>query len=164
MIQAGKSYVHGTAAEKLDYDVYQENKVLRKKRIQRSNSKAKFKFVCTILLAFSMLFVIMYRYAAITELNYNVYKLNKQYTDIKNENSSIRVSIEKQLDLDNIRQIAESRLGMQKPDKFQVAYVKVEKHDYTRVADQYKGRAGMSGENMFANIMDKVSQFSRFLY
>ena len=164
MLQAGKSYVYGSTAEKLEYDVYNENRVLRKKKVHRTNSKAKFKLVCSILLVFCMCFAVMYRYALVTELNYSVYKLNKEYNDLRNENSYLKVQIDNQMSLDSIRQIAESRLGMQKPDKYQIAYVKVPKHDYTRVAEGYKDGRANPGDNMFAALFDKVSRLSRFIY
>ncbi|MCX7710933.1 MAG: cell division protein FtsL [Clostridia bacterium] len=164
MNQAGKNYVYGSTAEKLQYDVYEENKVLKAKKIHRSNSKEKAKMVWTILVVFAMCLAVMYRYAMITEMNYNVYKQSKVYNDLRNENSNIKVQIEKQLDLNNIREIAEKKLGMQKPDKHQRIYVKVPKYDYTKVADNYRNGKSEATDNMFGLLVDKVGQFSKLLY
>ncbi|MCX7843583.1 MAG: cell division protein FtsL [Clostridia bacterium] len=163
MIQTGK-YVHGTAAEKLEYDVYSENKVLKAKKLQRSNNKAKFKLICAILMMFSVCFFVMYRYAVITELNYKIYQMNKQYNEVRNENSSLRVQIEKECDLNSIREIAVKKLGMQMPDKYQIAYVKVPKHNYTKVAQDYRAGDAKVPDNMIAVLMDKVSRIARFVY
>lgn len=165
MIQAGnKSYVYGSTAEKLQYDVYEENKVLRAKKVHRSNAKEKVKMVFSIALVFSICFVMMYRYSLITEMNFNVYKQNQKYNDIRNENSNLKVQIEKQLNLNNIREKAEKKLGMQKPDKYQITYVKVPKYDFTRVADDYRDGKAVVSENMFAVLAEKVSQFSKYMY
>lgn len=165
MIKAGnENYIYGSTAEKLQYDVYEENTVLRKKKVQRSNNKEKIKMILTTVVLFCMCFVVMYRYAIITEMNYNVYKQNQKYNDIKNENSNLKVQIEKELNLNNIKEIAEKELGMQKPDRYQKSYVKVPKYDYTRVAEDYKNGEKSTKDNIFIAVAEKVSQLSSLMY
>ncbi len=158
MIQTDKNYVHGTAAEKLDYDVYSENVLLKDKKRQRANNKVKTKMVLSIALVFVMFFFVMYRYAVITELNYKLDSINKKYNDIKNDNTSLKVSIERELDLNKIRQTAESRLGMHTPDKYQIVFVKVQKHDYTSVGEGYKKSAEKNG-HMLEAFADKLKGY-----
>ena len=163
MIHEGKNYIHGTTAERLDYDVYRENKVLREKKRQKTNNKAKFKTVCLISVFFGACFLIIYRYAIITEINYKVDKYAKIYEELKNENARLKVEIDKDTDLDQIREIAEKKLGMQRPDKYQIVYLSVPKNDYTVVvnADKIDNKAG---NNVFAVLADKVGRLTRLLY
>lgn len=162
MIDAGKSYINGTAARKLEYDVYQENKVLKAKRKQKNNNRAKFNVILSILVVFSIIFLVIYRYALITELNYNIDKSVKSYNEIKNENSILKVDIEKDTDLSKIRQIAEEKLGMHKPDKFQVIYVNVPKIDYSIVSLKYDYSG--NNTNLFGLISDKFGKLTHLIY
>ena len=43
----------------------------------------------------------------------------------------LRVQIETMTDLNEIKEAAESRLGMQMPDKSQIVYIRVPRNDYT---------------------------------
>lgn len=162
MIQTGENYVHGTAAQKLEYNVYEENKVLKAKRNQRNNNKAKLKTVAYILVVFSMCLVLMLRYAQIIELNYKINLQNNQYNTLRNENSRLKVAIDNEMDLQKVREIAENKLGMQKPDKFQVVYIKVQKNDFTEITDEHKAFDN-SNENTLAVLMNKVGKLVSFL-
>lgn len=157
MIPKEKNYVYGTAAPKIEYDVYTENKVLKAKKKQRANNKVKLKAVFTIMVCFGAFFYIMYMYAQITEVNYKLNKQNKQYTEIKNENIRLKLDIERSLDLNTVKEVAETRLNMQKPDKSQIVYLKVPKSDITKVAA--RDNSGINGEGAVAvvsNLFSKV--------
>lgn len=162
MIETGKSYVHGTAARKLEYDVYEENQVLRAKKKQKSNNRAKLNLVLSIFVVFILVFLVIYRYAMITELTYNIDKSEKQYSEIKNENSILKVNIEKGTDLNKVRQIAEDKLGMHKPDKYQVIYVIVPKSDYSIVSQEYSNTGYTT--NLFGTITDKLGKLTHLIY
>ena len=162
MIDTEKNYVHGTAARKLEYDVYEKNKVLKAKRKQKSNNRAKVNLILGILVVFSLIFLIIYRYALITELNYNIDKSNKSYSEIKNENSILKVDIEKDTDLNKIKQIAEEKLGMHKPDKFQLIYVNVPKNDYSIVSLKYDYSG--NNTNLFGLITNKLGKLTHLIY
>jgi cell division protein FtsL len=151
LIQANKSYVYGSAAKKLEYDVYEENKVLKAKKLTRLNNKYKFKVVCMILLVFTIVLAVIFRYAMITELSYNIDKSVKQYGELKDEHSRLMVEIEKATDLNKIRDLAERKLGMHEPDKYQVVYIRVPKSDFTKVADAQAEKA--SGNNFILSVL-----------
>lgn len=162
MIETEKNYVHGTAARKLEYDVYEENKVLKAKRTRKSNNRAKFNLILSIFVVFILIFLVIYRYALITELNYNIDKSIKNYSEIKNENSILKVDIEKDTDLSRIRQIAEDKLGMHKPDKFQMVYVNVPKNDYSIVSQTYYSTG--ANASLFGMITDKLGKLTHLIY
>lgn len=159
----GESYIYGSAAKKIEYDIYKENKVLKVKKEQKSENKNKVKMVFITLIIFMAAFLIMYRYAMITELNYKVSDLNKTYTSIKNDNSRLKVQIENDMNLSTVKEIAESKLGMQSPDRYQKVYIRVPKNDITKVAEKYKeekeGKA-----NIIAALMNKLDKLTGLVY
>lgn len=162
MIEAGDKYVYGTAAKKLEYDVYENNKVLKAKKQQRNNNKVKLRMVFNLVFVFSLVFAMMYRYALITEMNYEIDKLNVQYNKIRDENSRLKLEIEKTMNLASIEKIAEEKLGMQKPDKNQIVYVSVPKNDYTIASDTY-GK-NLKDKGVFAVFFNKIGGLANLLY
>lgn len=162
MSQSYNIYVNGSAAEKVKYDVYEENKVLKEKKKYKTNRIVKLKAVFMCIILFGGLFLLIYRYAMITEINNNIIKAEKDYTKLSNENSITRVVIDKQLDINNIKEIAETRLGMQKPDRSQVIYLDIPRTDTTVVLD-IDGNSPHGGGS-FATIVDKLGRFVRLLY
>lgn len=163
MLHAGKNYVYGTAAEKIQYDVYEENTVLKQKKKYKSNRGTKLKAVLLIIAAFVMCYFVILRYTVITELNYKIIKESKNYENVRNEYVQLKVDIDKSLDLQKIREIAEKKLGMQKPDRFQMVYVNVPKSDFTKVASVPKND-GMTNIWVFAIILDRVERFTSLIY
>lgn len=163
MIEKDSTYVHGSAAPKIKYDVYEENKVLKEKKKNRTNNKGKLKGLGLILIFFAVGLAVIFRYAVITELNYKVVKEQKAYEALRDENTRLKVEISKETNLDKIRTAAENRLGMQRPDKYQIVYVKVPKNDYTEAVDR-KNMEKASPGNMFALVQEKVSKFAGLLY
>ncbi|OPZ94201.1 MAG: Cell division protein FtsL [Firmicutes bacterium ADurb.Bin419] len=163
MIKTDKNYIQGTAVRKLEYDVYEENKVLSEKKKQRVNNKVKVKVVFAFLIVFSLCGLIMYRYALITDLNYKINARMNEYTEIKNENTRLMVKIESELDLQKVKQIAEENLGMQQPDKYQLTYISVPKSDFTTASEEIKDEGKTVG-NFFDALLSKVDELTRFLY
>ena len=131
MNQKGYEYVYGSAARQLEYDVYEENQVLRAKKTYRSHRKIKLRMVMAILAVFAAGLAVMCRYAIITKVSYQINQKQKAYEQIRNENSLLRVQIETKTDLNELKEVAENRLGMQMPDKSQIVYIKVPRNDYT---------------------------------
>lgn len=165
MLQKSKTYVYGNTAKKIEYNVYEENRVLKEKKRYKSQRKVRLKAIGVILLLFVACMTVMYRYALITELNYSYSKMEEQYNELRRKNSILEVDIEKQTDLSKIREIAEERLNMQKPDRSQMVFVRVPKTDYTIVAEPYKSiDRTKTDKNMFAILLDKVSKFAKMLY
>ena len=157
------NYVHGTAAKKLEYDVYEENKVLKTKRNNRRNNKIKLNTVALLLMVFAVGCMVMLRYTQITELNYKIDKKEKEYAELKNENRRIEVQIGNELDLRKVKEIAEGKLGMQKPDKYQITYVKVPKKDFTIVSEAAKYEEAKNS-NVLTSFMSEVGKVTQLLY
>jgi len=78
-------------------------------------------------------------YAQVTEMDYLLNKDNKVLNEHKNENIRLKLEIQKNLDLNRIREIAQTKLDMQKPDKHQIIYVNVPKTDFTEIPEKKEG-------------------------
>lgn len=161
MVKTG-NYVYGTAAEKIQYDIYQENTVLKAKQKRRSYHVVKAKAVLAVMIVFALGATTMYRYAIITQLNYDISKSNKGYNELKKENTRLRVEIDKGMDLQKIQETAVNRLGMQKPDKYQTVHINVPKSDYTKVSQEYAKEKQV--ENTLQAVLDKLEKLTRLLY
>jgi cell division protein FtsL len=157
------NYIYGSLAEKPIYDAYEENAVLKEKRNAKKYGKSKRRAVFAIFMVFLCCMTLMYRYAVLLNTNYTANKLEQQYEQIKNENSALKVDLEKNTDITYIKNEAEQRLGMNKPDRVQIVYVNVEKNDITVVHNEVQ-KAKMFNGNVFAAIIDKVGKFIHLFY
>lgn len=160
MIQKDYEYIQGSTARKLQYDVYEENTVLKAKKRYKNNRKIKFKLILSIVAVLIAGLTVMYRFAAITQISYNINKSEKIYNELRNENSLLRVQVETETDLTEIKEVAETRLGMQRPDKSQVVYINVPRNDYTVVVKTQDEAGGDSG-NALKAFINKVASLER---
>lgn len=163
MAATNNKYVYGSVAENIKndtYDPYEENAVLKSKKTARSNAKIKTKIIFNIFIIFGMCAIIMFRYAQISQLNYDSNKLSKQYVTMQNENSRISIEIEKAMDLNGIREVAETHLSMHKPDKSQIVYVNVPKEDVTILASKEQSKVLV----MFKNVENSIKKFLNIFY
>lgn len=155
MIQKDYEYVQGSTARQLKYDVYEDNKILKEKKRYKNNRKVKLKLVMAILSVLLACLTVMYRYAVITKLNYDINEKIKRYGNLKNENAMLKVQIETETDLSEIKNIAETRLCMQSPDKSQIVYIRVPRNDYTVMMDTQ--RESTDNGNAFGIFVNKVA-------
>ncbi len=156
-------YVHGALAEKPVYDVYEKNAVLKEKKKVKKYYKLKFKAVLVILLLFISCMTLMYRYAILLNLNYSVSVLEKKYSDLKNENSLLKVELEKNTDNTYIENEARERLGMKEPDRAQVVYLSIKKSDFTVVYNGDEKKETIK-DNFFAVLINKAGKLIRLFY
>ena len=87
---------------------------------------------CIVALA-SMCFVVLYRFSILSDLNATMNRMNEEYNALRNENRLLKVEIETNIDLDRVKQVAETEMGMHKPDRYQIVPVSVPKNDYNVV-------------------------------
>ncbi len=158
MKQTDSGYIYGTSPKKLKYDVYETNPVLKARKANKIKKKAKARLVLYTVVFFILAFILIYRYTMLTDVNYRIIKLEKTYENIRVANMHAQVEIGKATDLEKIREIAEGRLGMQKPDRAQIVYVNVPKEDVTSVSDVYKSK-NTGGNGFFAVVFDKIVKF-----
>lgn len=162
MIENKQYYINGTAAKKLEYDVYRENKVLRKKKKQRNNNKIKVKYVLVLLFISLLAGFATYRYAQITELNYIINQQIVEYNEIRDENKNIQLDIKNNIDLNNIKTVAIERLEMQEPDQHQITYINIPRDDSTVVLADKDENEESSG--MLNTLIGKIKSASSFIH
>jgi cell division protein FtsL len=85
------------------------------------------------MIIFAIGMLVLFRYASITELGYRLNEQNKLYEEVSNENKRISVDIARQVNLSDIRRIAEERLKMQEPQSYQIVHIEVPSIDETNV-------------------------------
>lgn len=137
-------YVYGSAAPKINeqQSYPQRKQVVRKKTTPVPKKAVKpeavsypvTQIVFCVLVTFAVFFIIIYRYSTITEMNYALAVLNKEYETLKDNNRKLQVSIGSKINQENIRKIAEERLNMKMPDSYQKVPVKVPKVNYSTVS------------------------------
>jgi Cell division protein FtsL. len=157
------SYVYGSTAPKLSPD--SEREVLRRKNRKSARAavhsyehipKARLIF-CLIALT-SMCFVMLYRFSILADLNATMNRLNEEYEALRNENRLLKVEIETSIDLDRVKEIAETRLGMHQPDRYQIVAVSVPKNNYNVVLNQdyIEETAGSKDKPLLEGILDAI--------
>lgn len=100
---------------------------IRKRIIERKKNISR---IIYIIICFSMLMLISYRYATVDASFRQKENLKKELASIQKENEQLKVNIEKQMNFNAIEQEAREKLGMQKLDNNQKIYVNLNKSDY----------------------------------
>jgi len=135
-----KYYVYGTAAPKIPYQPQREenqriiNTPRRKAVVHLEQRTVPLGQIITcILIGFAIFFTLIFRFSALTELNCKLAAQKQRYEQLKDENRKLQAKIGSQINLENVRRIAEERLGMKMPDNYQRIPVKVPKVNYSLV-------------------------------
>jgi len=109
-----------------DFEIKRENKP----KVIIANKKNKKKYILMLIgIVFIAFFGIIARYSYITQLNYDVAQLNKDITKQVAINSSLSIELDKKMNLPQVRYNATTKLGMQKPDNYQIVYIEVPRCD-----------------------------------
>ncbi len=96
--------------------------------------KSRVKIIMFIFAGFSILFAISYQNSLISESFNRKEQYKKEMEALSKTNQQIEVSIENNLNLNNIEQVAKEKLGMQKLSNDQKIYVSLPKVDYVAPA------------------------------
>ena len=135
-------YMYGSAAPKLPEQPNQEKQQVhrkppvRKKAIQPEPEAISIApMVFCIVIGFAILFTMIYRFGAITEMNIALSELSEDYEEIKDNNRKLQAEIGASINQENIRRIAEERLNMKMPDSYQRIPVKVPRANYSMIAE-----------------------------
>ena len=79
-------------------------------------------------------------YNAVNEMNQQVASLKSQLTTLESATSQMVFDLEQSVDLTEIEKEATTRLGMQRPEKYQTIYVNVKQDDMTeKTAGEVEG-------------------------
>ena len=167
------NYMYETSPRKLkpDYIPYEKKRPVQKKKTTISkktkvaqNKKNKkqvkvknhtqLKYFVYLVIGFAILFAISYRNSQINESFAQLKETQAQYALLQKENEQLEVSIENNLNLTDLEQIAKEQLGMQKATSSQTKYVALPKKDYVEAAtEEIKIE---EAKNIFEKIMEYI--------
>lgn len=160
---------YGNLAYKLPEQQYE--KPIRKRKPQRNNTVAKrnreqmlirsknMRRICAIVvIALSAGFMIS-KFVAVNEMKQEVASLQNQLTELEAATSQMVFDLERSVDLAEIEKEATTRLGMQRPEKYQTIYVNVRQGDLTeKTAGEVEG-VGKSVVSALKKLGGNIVQF-----
>ena len=155
-------YMYGGAAPKLPE---REEKSFENQRVQKKVAikplparstipKSKMMFCVMFMVAIS--FIVLYRYSVISELNFSMGNLNEEYSKLTDENRKLEVDIATSINLDRVKEIAETQLNMHKPESYQVVVVSIPKNNYSVVVDQEYINQTTRNASLMDNLLSTV--------
>lgn len=127
-----------------------EQMLVRSKNIRR---------ICvTIVIAMSAGFMIS-QFVTVNETKQEVAMLESQLSELESVTSQMVFDLEQSVDLTEIEKEATTRLGMQRPEKYQTVYVNVKQDDITeKTADEVEG-IGKGIISVFKKIGSNIVEF-----
>ncbi len=103
---------------------------VKRHKASKEEIKRKATFIAYIVFGFSILFTISYRNSIINEKFNQKENLKAQLAEIQKVNEQLGVSVENELNLTSIEEIAKDELGMSKLNNSQKIYVDLPKKEY----------------------------------
>ena len=105
---------------------YEEN---QSKKIERK-AKIHVKLFVNIVIAFAVCFFLINRYVAVYETSNQVASAKREYEVTKQLSDKLKEKIDKVTDIKTLEQIAGERLGMSRPESYQIFYVDMKMKNY----------------------------------
>ena len=122
---------NGSSAYKYER-TYEEPKKKVKKGVSKKRKTAGFgRSVLAFMAVTGLAFVLLFRYACITEMSSQLTKLKGEYDEVQSVAVAKEFELEQEIDLKRVEEIATTELGMQRPEKHQIVYVDMQNSDYT---------------------------------
>lgn len=139
----------------------QENnvRIVKRNREQMLIRGKNIRRICVVIaLAMSAGFMIS-EFVTVNETKQQVASLQKELDQIESATSQMVFDMEQSVDLAEIERQATTRLGMQRPEKYQTIYVNVRQEDYTEsTAGEVEG-IGNGITSLLKNIGGHIVQF-----
>lgn len=128
--QALPAYIPEPIAPKVK--VRPNNRVQQEeRRIRRANRFYALKIFFAVGFVFCGCMVWMGMHAMLMKERIVIQEYKDELAVLKNENSVMMAELSEQMDLNKVKEIAETRLKMAKPQEYQVVYINVPKQSYT---------------------------------
>lgn len=159
-MERNSSYIYGSVAPKIPQKTgrYPERKKVTRsvpqKAMPSQSSIPKVQMIFIVVFMVAVSFVILYRYTTISEMNYKMGMLTQEYDKLRDENRALKVDIETRINLDYVKEYAETNLRMHKPDNYQLVLVDVPKSDYSVVVDQSYIDGATGNTSLMSNIVN----------
>ena len=133
---------NGSSAYKYER-VYEEQKKKVKKGVSKKRRTKGFRSNALAIIAVTGLaFILLFRYACITEMSSQLTKLKGKYDEVQSVAVAKEFELEQEVDLKKVEETATTELGMQRPEKHQIVYVDMQNSDYTEGAESANDGSG----------------------
>lgn len=131
-VQADKQRLKDRNADAADESMIEDR--IQSAKVSKAVVKAKLRIVMFLFAGFAVLFAISYQNSLISESFNRKEQYKKEMEALSKTNQQIEVSLENNLNLNSIEQVAKEKLGMQKLSNDQKIYVNLPKEDYVAPA------------------------------
>ena len=132
---------YGTSAYK--YEEFETQKKSVKKGVsKKQKSRAYRKKAVMVIMVTALAFILLFRYAAITEMTSRLAAMKAEYDSVSSLAVSKECALRETVDLRKVEQIATTELGMQRPEKHQIVYINMQNTDYTEMPQSPKRGGG----------------------
>ncbi len=148
-------YSHSFEAEAVKVSKQQKRDAVFNARVEVLKRKA----LKTLVIVAAILAVIMTREAYIDQLCGQITNVEDEIYDLNAMITEKEMRLSYQLDMNNIDEIAVSRLGMKKPDASQYIYINVEKNNGGEILVN-----NTAGSNGFSTFINKAKILLEYLY
>ncbi len=125
-----------------NYEIKRED-VLKKQNVgEKADKKAQPKFAkaaarfLLVAAAFTVALSIVWGFVKIDEAEGNIADLKEELRMIDADNQAIKAKIDKSIDLKNLQTVASEKLGMVRPESYQIFYVNMDFEDYSEKPDR----------------------------
>ena len=105
--------------------------VLTEIKKKKEDKKVKRSVIVNVILLVALGLTVAFRYASVTQINYENHKLQQEYDELNAAIENMEVEIESSMSIAEIAEIAEKKHGKHKPLSYQIRYVPVEAIDQT---------------------------------
>lgn len=146
-------------------DKQEELAKLQKKRMQAAERRKSLwnhiKVMCCAIIIAASAFVMVSRYVELDETKNTIASLKNEFTVAEAVTCQKTFELESMVDLNTVEEIATTKLGMQRPEKYQIVYVNIDKEDTTEVtANQVEGIGNKISEKYTTMLDNFVGIFS----
>lgn len=115
-----------------------------------NNIIGKLKAVILLMLVFTALFLIIFRYGEMINLNYDITRLNNELREKTGINSALYAELDKQVTINDIEYTAETKLDMNKPRNDQIIYIN------TKLSDDYNSQEKDNFYTMTSSVYERI--------
>jgi cell division protein FtsL len=132
-------YVYGNVAYDLEQEIAPKIKKNTSNNKKTTKKFSKLKMVSKIIVVFALSFVLVYRFAIILELTYDIRNVKTEIASVIDANENIKIDLAEKNNLKDIEKVAVGNRGMIIPEQNQIQYVCVK--PLTPTTDKYSPSA-----------------------
>lgn len=129
--------------------------IVKDKREMINRKVMLLRIVYMLIIAFSASFMIS-KYVTVNETANEIRALSKELENTRAYTSQRVYEMERNIDLSEVEEIATSRLGMQRPESYQIIYVNVDKDDMSELTAKDVEGAGNDLKELFRVLKENI--------